>query len=115
MELVRYKPGEAIRWLQTGAENMRKTAKGHSMDIVRPDPAGGTARAMGKSVASAAGALVDFGRSAWADLQHRQAEASEYVLQENHFDVVKPGSIKTIEYSRVQKIELKGERVILIL
>jgi hypothetical protein len=115
MELVRYKPGEAIRWLETGAESIRKTAKERGIEAVRPDSSRGAARAAGKSIASAAGALVDLGKSAWADLLHRQAEASEYVLQDRHFDVVKPGSIKNVEYERVQKIELRGDRVVLLL
>jgi hypothetical protein len=115
MELVRYKPGEAIRWLETGAESSRRAAKERGIEAVRPDSSRGTAHMVGKSVASAAGALVDLGKSAWADMVHRQAEASEYVLQDRHFDVVKPGSIKSVEYDRVQKIELKGDKVLVLL
>ena len=35
MELVRYRPGEAIRWLETGAENIRKGAQNKGMNLIK--------------------------------------------------------------------------------
>ncbi len=113
MELVRYKAGEAIRWLQTGAENSRKDARVKGRSVVKQE--GVDQRSFGQNVKTAAGALIDLGKSAYTDLLHDQAQASEYVLQEHSFDVVKGSSIKTIPYERVKKIELEGDKSIIIL
>lgn len=113
MELVRYRPGEAIRWLQTGAEHIRRgaTAKGlAAAQAGTPD-----AKALGDNLKTAAGAIWDFSRGAYADLMHRQAEASEYVLHDRHFDVVRGPNIKSIVYDRVQSIELNKDRAVVTL
>lgn len=115
MEPIRYKPGEAIRWLETAADTFRKSAKNKGKDAVDPGRDRSDFKKVGANVADAAGALFDLGRSAWADMLHRQAEASEYVLQENHFDVVKGGSIKSVEYKRVAEISTKGDSVSVLL
>src|SRR4051794_8913856 len=98
MEPIRYKPGEAIRWLETGAEANRKSAKQKGKDVFAP---GSTA---GAKVGQGFGALIDLGKGTWADILHKQAEASEYVLQDDRFDVVSGSSIKTIPYAEVKKI-----------
>jgi hypothetical protein len=104
MEPIRYKPGEAIRWLETGAEANRKSAKQKGREVFAPGvPAGAK---LGQGV----GALIDFGRGAWTDIVHKQAEASEYVLQEDRFDVVSGNSIKTVPYLEVKKITIKAEK-----
>lgn len=108
MELVRYKPGEAIRWLETGAVNIRKEAKSKGRSLIRQE--GVDQKTFGQNVMTAAGAIMDFGRSAYTDMLHQQAQASEFVLQEQHFDVVKGGSIKTVAYDRVKKVVLRGEK-----
>jgi len=113
MELVRYRPGEAIRWLQTGAENLRKGAQAKGKVAVTsssPD-----ARAFGENLKTAAGALLEYSRSAYADLMHRQAEASEYILHDDHFDIVRGPNIKTIGYDRVTAIEIDRDRALLTL
>jgi hypothetical protein len=111
MELVRYRPGEAIRWLQTGAENIRRgaQAKGKAAATASaPD-----ARAFGENLKNAAGALIDYSKGAYADLMHRQAEASEYVLHDDYFDIVRGGNIKTISYDRVTSIEFTKDRAVI--
>jgi hypothetical protein len=113
VELVRYRPGEAIRWLQTGAETMRKTASTRSRDLVRQS--GADQKGFGENVKTAAGALYDFGKSAYADVVRKHVETSEFVLQEDHFDMVHNGSIKTIPYSRVKQVTLTPERARLML
>ena len=110
MEVVRYRPGEAIRWLQTGAENIWRGAKAKGKSAIEPHS--GT---FGQNLKNAAGAIFDYGKGAYADMLHRQADASEYVLLETHFDVVRGSAIKTVDYSRVKKIELKGDRATLTL
>ncbi len=62
-----------------------------------------------------AGALFEMGKGAYTDLLHRQAEASEYVLLDSHFDIISGASIKSIGYTRIEAIELKGDRVHLVL
>jgi len=115
MEPIRYKPGEAIRWLGTAADSYRKSARQKGKGAVDPNRDRSDFKKVGANVAEAAGALFDYGRGAWADMLHRQAEASEYVLQDSHFDVVKGGSIKSVEYKRVREINLKGDTISVIL
>jgi len=111
MEPIRYKPGEAIRWLETAADSYRKHAKTKGKDAVDPKRDRSDFKKVGQSVADAAGAIFDLGKGAWADMLHRQAEASEYILQDDHFDVVKGNAIKTIDYSRVQSVTIKQDTV----
>lgn len=111
MEVVRYRPGEAIRWLQTGAENQRRSAQSKGRSVVR----GSETRPLTQNLKTAASALMDLGRGTYADLMHHQAAASEFVLQDAHFDVVNGSSIKTIGYDRVKGITLKGDKAILSL
>jgi hypothetical protein len=111
MEPIRYKPGEAIRWLETAADTFRKSAKHKGKDAVDPKRDRSDFKKVGANVADVAGAAFDYAKGAWADMLHRQAEASEYVLQETHFDVVKGGSIKSVEYKRVIEISEKGDAI----
>ncbi len=110
MDPIRYKPGEAIRWLETGAEQSRKTAKSKGKELLDQTGAPGV-----KRIGSGVGALIDLGKGAWADVLHKQAEASEYVLQNDLFDVVAGKSIKSVRYSDVRKISAKGEKVTITL
>jgi hypothetical protein len=111
VELVRYRAGEAIRWLQTGAENIRRgaTAKGRAAATANASDS----RSFGENLKSAAGALLDYSKGAYADVIHRQVEASEYVLSDRHFDVVRGGNMQTISYDRVHAIEMHKERLVL--
>ena len=107
-EVVRYRVDEAIRWLDTGANQMRKDAAAagkSAAQTVGPD-----FRAVGQSLKKAAASARDYGRGAVADMAHRRAEAVEYVLDEDHFDIVRGGAIQTIRYSDLKTIETKGER-----
>ena len=108
MEIVRYRPGEALRWLQTGAANIRKGAQAKGRQVANTQAT--DAKTIGQGIATAASALVDLGKGAYAELIHRQAEASEYVLQDDRFDIVSGNSIKSIEYERVKSIKFVNER-----
>ena len=101
MEVVRYQPGEAIRWLETEADRMRReaTQKGKSA-VQGADMEGG----IKQSVANVASAIFDFGKSAYAEIAHLRAKAGEYVLLEERLDVVNGTSIKSIKYADVKKI-----------
>jgi hypothetical protein len=110
MEPIRYRTGEAIRWLKTGAQSIRKDASQRGKQVIQ----GGTpkdVRDVAGRVGAAAEAMMDFGKSAWADFKHSELEHSEFVLTDDNFDIVKGNSIKSIPYSRVEKIQRRGERV----
>lgn len=111
MEPIRYRPGEALRWLDVGAKDMRKSAARKGRGIVRREGH----RTIGKDIKEAAGALFDMGKSALADLAHRQAMASEYILEDEVFEVSRGGSSKQYRYEEIESIERKGDRVILAL
>ena len=113
MELVRYRPGEAIRWLQMGADNIRRDARIKGKSVV--GQTGVDQRSFGENFKTAASAVFEFGKGAYAELKHRQAEANEFVLHEKHVDIVHNGSFKTIEYSLVKAIDLEGEKATLVL
>lgn len=107
MEPIRYRPGEAIRWLEIGAEDIRKSARRQGQSIVRRE--GG--RTIGRDLRDAAGAIYDLGKSALTDLIHRQAQASEVVLNDESFTVGNSASSKTVKYKEVVDMKLKGERL----
>lgn len=109
MELVRYKPGEAIRWLETGAADSRKNARTKGRALTIPEDV----QSLTQNVKSAAGALLDLGRSAMAEILHTQAMASEFVLQSDSFEIVKPNSTKKVFYKDVKSLEQKGDKVLL--
>lgn len=109
MDAVRYRPGEAVRWLESGAQALRKNAVRKGKAIVRREGH----RSLGKDIKEAAGAIFDMGRSAFAELAHHQAMASEYVLGGEGFEVIKSGSSRTYRYAEVTGLEQKGDRLML--
>lgn len=111
MDLIRYKPGEAMRWLEIGAEDFRRGAKRKSKSVVRREGE----RSIGREVREVAGALMGIGKSAVAEFLHRQAEASEYVLHEDHFEIVTPNRIRSVRYASVRSIRMRGDRATLVL
>jgi len=92
---------------------MRRTATTRGKELVRQT--GADQKGFGENVKTAAGAIYDYGKSAYAEAVKKHAETSEFVLQDEHFDVVHNGSIKTIPYSRVKQVVLSGERARLML
>lgn len=111
MDVVRYKPGEAIRWLQIAAEDLRKQAKRKGAGVVQREGE----RTIGKDIMDAAGALLGMGKSAWAELLHREAQASQYVLRDDRFDVIQGGSSRIVEYRAVTSLRQRGDRLCVIL
>ena len=83
MESSRYRPAEAMRWLEIGAQDVRQDARRQSTSVVRREGQ----RSIGKDLRDAAGAIVGLGKSALADLAHVQAAATEYALYEDRFEV----------------------------
>lgn len=111
MEPIRYTPGEAIRWLETGASDLRKDAKRKSNAVW--DRTG--ERNFGTDIKDAAGALLDLGKSALAELAHRQALASQFLLFPDRFEVVNSAGIRHVPYSEVTSIRQKGDKVTVVL
>lgn len=68
-----------------------------------------------ETVKNAASAVFNLGRSAYAEMAHLRANASEFVLLEDRMDIVAGTSIKAIPYTSVKKITLKGDKASLIL
>jgi hypothetical protein len=111
MEFVRYRPGEAIRWLQTGGENYRRVASVRGKAAAAaPIP---DAKKFGENLVTAASAFMDFSRGAYADLMHRQADASEYVLHDSYLEIVRGPNIRTIPYEKIASIELDRDKATL--
>ncbi len=111
MEEVRYQPGEAIRWLETAAHDIRRNAQRQGSSLVKRQGE----RSIGKDLKQFAGALTDLGRSALADYAHRQAQASEYVLHESNFEIVEGSRIKTMRYDEIESLHFRGDRASLVL
>lgn len=105
-ELIRYRPGEAIRWLKQGAIAIRRQAKRHGASLVRREGA----RSIGKDLSDVAGAIFGAGKSAIAELIHRQASATEYLLSSDAIEILKPGSAKRIPYEDVTGITLSRDK-----
>jgi len=114
MQPVRYAPGEAIRWLQTGADSSRKQARDKGRAIIR-SVQNVEQRALGKNVLTAAGALLEIGKSAWTDLLHAQAAAGEFLLEQESFSVIRAGASRDVPYKDVRAIQMKGDRCRLVL
>jgi hypothetical protein len=115
MEPVRYRPGEAIRWLESGAESSRDAAKQKAKKLSESDPEASAFKKVGKGIKTAAGAAMDMGRGAWADLLVQRAGASEFVFLDNQVDVVNGNSIRAIPYTSIRAIKQKGDRTALTL
>lgn len=111
MTLIRYKPGEAIRWLETGAEDLRKSAKKQGGRVLARQGD----RDVKNDIKDVAGALFGFGKSALAELLHRQLEASEYILSDDKLEVVGPTGSRYATYKEIQGINLKGDRAVVLL
>jgi hypothetical protein len=110
MELIRYRPGEAIRWLKVGAESARQAAGQSSKEAIHADTY--DFRNQVKGIANAA---VSYGKGAYNDLLHKQASANEYVLQDEKFDVVRGNKLESVEYRRVKAVQFRQDRAMIVL
>jgi len=110
MDDVRYQPGEAVRWLQVGAEDRRRQAQRQGGSVWRREGE----RSIGKDIKQIAGALTELGRSALAEVAHRQATAAEYVLHDKEFESVEGGKVRTVRYDAILGIRVKGDKTSLI-
>jgi len=110
MEVVRYRPGEAIRWLETGAREMKKSAERKGRSFVRREGA----RSVGRDVREAAGAFFDFGKSALAEFIQRQADATEYTLLDQALEIRTGSRQRTIPYADIKRLVVRNNHRVVI-
>lgn len=109
MEAVRYKPGEAVRWMESGADRIRSESKRKAQSVFRREGA----RSVGRDVTETVGALFDAGAAALAELRHRQAEAAQYLLEDEGFTVISMTGSKKVRYDEVANIRLDGDHCLI--
>jgi malonyl CoA-acyl carrier protein transacylase len=108
-QVVRYRPGEAIRWLDGAAEEALGQAK-EKASAVTQNGAGWTER-----IKKVAGALGELGRGAQAELTRRRAAVSEFVFRDEDFTVSRAGSRQTFPYSAVKRFAKDKDKVVVTL
>lgn len=109
MEPVRYRPGEALRWLEQGAAYARSSARDKGKQVGKSDPLDGTLKTVGKGLKNAAGAVVDLSRGALTELLLTKAKGIEYVLLDSQLDIVQGKTIQSIAYADIREIRAKGD------
>ncbi len=105
MELVRYRPGDVLKWLELGAEQFRHGARVRSKEILR----GREGSAVAENLRNAAEAALEFGKGALAELARLKAERTEYVLGPTSFEAIQGGRLRSVRYDAVAEIRQKGD------
>jgi hypothetical protein len=108
METVRYRPGEALRWLKVEGDARKRGASERGRGV----SGGGDFK---EKIGAAAGAAVEYGRGAYARMLHEKAQGSEYVLTDDRFEIVHGNQIKAVPYANVRAVKLKGDRALVVL
>jgi hypothetical protein len=112
MDAVRYRPGEALRWLSTGADAQRKSARKKGKTILS-EPVEVSFESLRSTVSTAAGALFELGQGAYTELVRTQADAHEFVLGESDFSISRQSGPRIYRYADVTKIEWERDRATL--
>ncbi|MBL8049470.1 MAG: hypothetical protein JNJ45_12395 [Chthonomonas sp.] len=110
-ELVRYRPGDAIRWLDLGSDSLRDQAARQTRDVMERRGE----RTITKDLGGLLGAALNYSRGAMADMKHKQAEASEYVLDGEGFEIRTGRTLRRVLYKEVRAMRRDGDRVKVIL
>jgi hypothetical protein len=106
---VRYRPGEALRWLEGVSEGSLDRAREKAGHISERQGSIGT------KIKDAAGVLIDLSRSAYAELTKRRADASEFAFLDSEFVITRPGAKQTLPYSSVKKFTKDKDKVVITL
>lgn len=114
MEPIRYRPSDALRWLEDGASASRERAKSNFRKLADLDP-GTVVDKVGQGFKKATSAVIDFGKGAMADQAARKAALVEYVLLDDRIDIVEGTTIRSIPYRDVVEFREKGDRITVIL
>lgn len=103
MHVVRYRPADAIRWIEIGA---RRISKPGDLPYDPPsDPKGAILHAFTKA--------LDLGRTKWAEIQGKALRAKEYLLYEDRFEIVSPSRTRVALYADIESLEVKRGDVFL--
>lgn len=111
MEPVRYRPSDVIRWLDSGSDRIRESSSRKAQSVIGRKGA----RTVTKDIRDVAGALMDAGAAALADLKHRQAESAQYLIADDYFEVITLTGNRKIPYSEVVQIRLRDDDCQIIL
>jgi hypothetical protein len=106
--LVRYVPGESLKWLEVGADTSYQDAR----EQVRSVIARQGDRTIGRDIKEAAGAILSAGKGAVTDLIHRRANESEYAFDETKLEVIQSGAVKSYPYKEFRRVRRSGDKVI---
>jgi hypothetical protein len=112
MDSARYRPAEALRWLEVGVRDMMERASRKGARVVRREGE----RTFSRDVQEAAGAVFDFGRGALVDLARKKAEETTYLLLDDRMEIFESGRTRAVRYDDIVSIQARGaDRFVLAL
>ncbi len=97
MLVARYRPADAIRWIEIGSRRIAKPG-----DLPFEPPAGAK-----DAILDAFQKALNLGKTKMAELQGRAIRAREYLLYEDRFEVVASSGTRSVLYTDVESLELK--------
>lgn len=97
MLVARYRPADAIRWMEIGSRRISKP--GDLPSDVPSDARGVVIDAFAKA--------LELGRTKIAEIQSRAIRAREYRLYDDRFEVISSSGTRSVSYAEVQSLELK--------
>jgi hypothetical protein len=97
MLVARYRPADAIRWIEIGTRRLAKPG-----DLPFDPPA--DARA---AVVEALRKALSLGKSKVAEFQGKAIRAREYFLYEDRFEAVLPSGVRNVQYADVESLEVR--------
>lgn len=106
MSLVRYRPAEAVRWLEMGSGTTARGAHRRGAAVFRSEEPD-----LKRSVRDAAGAIVGAGKSAIAHALHAHSTTVEYVLHDDYLEIVGGAKTRVVAYRDIQRMVSRGDRV----
>lgn len=106
MSSVRYRPPDAVRWLELGAEASGRSAQRRGASAIRV--ADGDLK---RNLRDVAVSLGGFGKTALARAYHAGRQGNEYVLHEDHFEIVGGPKTRVIRYEDVKQLLATGDRL----
>lgn len=87
-----YKPADIARWLELGAQTMRKLSAAEASDDLR------------EVVKTALGSVIGQGRGAIAEVMRQRIGALEYRLYDDRFETPRPSGSRSIRYGSIERI-----------
>lgn len=97
MLVARYRPADAIRWIEIGTRRIAKPGD------VPFDPPGDAKDAILDALRKA----LSLGKTKMAEFQGKAIRAREYLLHEDRFEVIAASGTRSVLYADVESLELK--------